>query len=582
MSSNIIGKVIGNLEVVSKIAAGGMGVVYRAEHRSLRTPYAVKILHTRFLEDKTSVERFRREAVTCSQLRHPNVVFVTDFGYDEALGLYLIMEFLEGMSLAHALKTQGAMTLARVARIGEQICEALEAAHALNIVHRDLKPDNIFLCAGGRRDLTKVLDFGIAQIQVKEDVEKLTRAGLVLGTPAYISPEQINGKAAAVGPGADIYALGSILYEMVGGNPPFTEGTDFEILSQHMFKAPEPISAARPDLAGSRLEALLNKMLEKRPEDRPESMTEVHQMLTEAIEELRERGLQDAFYQGKATGQRPRITGVDTGQFISMATPPPLRITNVIQRIKTSSPDSAAASLLNAFPGMAALQEEIFLLALWGVLQRDLLDQPLGSEPFKHALDHTRLFIEVVLNAASSEKAMDPTRLFRSLRDLFRLAEEDRQHAIVQAIQDQTHHHLFPFDILPEWAQPGSSGTWRAFKNLMTTEIKLPFNTRPKMKVVTVNTPEAVPNAAPAAAEAAAAPAPTLAPATAAAPNATAQMHLDESIDEGPESVEETDYEGSLAYKLNQDLSIKTLKNVLSHEIKLFGRAKKKTPKDDA
>ncbi len=593
-----IGKVVGNLEIVAKIASGGMGTVYRAEHQTLRTPYAIKILHPRFSEDHTTAERFRREAITCSQLRHPNVVFVTDFGFHDDLGIYIIMEFLEGQPLSQAIKGTK-MALSRVARIGEQICDALEASHAMNIVHRDMKPDNVFLVHGSRSDYTKVLDFGIAQIQQGEGVEKLTRAGLVLGTPAYISPEQINGKAAAVGPGADIYALGAILFEMICGAPPFTEGTDFEILSQHLFKAPAPISAHRPDVAGTRLEALVAAMLGKKPEERPASMSAVHTMLNEAISELREMGIQDAARHGISSGDLPRL-GADTGQFPATMTPPPLRITNVIQHIRTNSPDSAVATLLSAFPGMASLQEEIFHMALWGVLQRDLLDHPLDTSAFKHATDQLTLFVQAVLNAASDDNGPKPDRLFRSISDLFTLSDKERQVALIRAMQPLTTHHLFPFDVLPEWARPRTTGTWGAIKSLMTAEIKIPTFSRPKLKVESPSgsVPDEI-NAA-----IAGPPPPPIETgqdprrgAPAKVVKGTVVMHYDEPAPTPPPSPEaqapkapnppsteapkversEDDggYEESLAFKLNQDLSLSTLKTVLSHEFSLFKRKKK-------
>lgn len=646
MSDALIGKSIGNLEIVSKIASGGMGTVYKAEHNTLRTPYAVKVLHSNFHHDKTSMERFRREAMTSSQLRHPNVVFVTDFGHQSDLGLYLIMEYLEGDPLSQVLQKNKAMSLGRTARIGEQVCDALEAAHALNVVHRDLKPDNIILVRGKRHnDLAKVLDFGIAQIQQSDDVEKLTRAGLVLGTPAYISPEQINGKAAQVGPGADIYALGAIFYEMVGGTPPFTEGTDFEILSQHMFETPAPISSLRSDLADTALEKLLTDMLAKRPEERPRSMGEVHQRLNEAIDELKERGVQDTFYQSNsASGDRARRSG-DSGLY-SLATPAPLRITNVIKHIRSNSPDSAAASLLNAFPGMVNLQEEIFLMALWGVLQRELMDLPINSERFNQATDHFRLYVEATLEASDKSDAVNTARLLRSVAEFFKLSDQARQQPIIAAIQPLTRHHRFPMDILPEWAQPRASGTWQAFKNLMTTELRLPFGSRPRMKAVEL--PEDTPAATPPPTEATATPpqaavqveapqkpAPTLEPAPiqhssttshsglsqlppaplpgmferktprpkhriqATAPSQPRRLDpldalleadtdaLDiETATEGldshdaDETISDERYEESLMDKLSQDVSLRSLSSVLTHEISFFKR-KKKTPSDD-
>ena len=608
LASNAVGHKVGNLEIVSKIASGGMGTVWRAEHQSLRTPYAVKVLHARFSTDATVAERFRREAIALSKLRHPNIVFVTDFGFHESLGIYLIMEMVEGVSLAKLLsKMGGALPLNRGIRIAEQIAEAIQAAHELGIIHRDLKPDNVMiLLEGRRRDHAKVLDFGIAQVQQGEGTEKLTRAGLVLGTPAYISPEQINNEAAEVGPGCDIYALGAILYELLAGKPPFNEGTDFEILSQHVFKAPEPIGKHREDLSGSSIESLVAQMLLKRPGDRPTSMDEVAERLRSGVLELADAGVSDASYAGRVTSEMMAAGGQrDTGQFGTL-TPPPLRITNVIQNIQLSTPDSAAAKLLGAFPGVAALQEDLFHMAMWGVLQRELLDTPLDSPEFSAACSQLTLLTEAALNAGTAQReGFRVERIINCLRDTMRLADEARQREMVIALQSLVSHHLFPEDVLPEWAAARSkadTGGWKAFKNIMTMELRLPFGGKePKMAEANISRLAAGPPSGNAVVADLdddpetstwndhAQPVPTPAPIERSSVPQPRQarkwapgMVFDESgggaLPPASQSSQKQAEEeaASLADKLRGEVSVESLKSVFSHEFRLFGKKKDK------
>ena len=269
-----LGATVGNLVLVAHLGTGGMGTVYRAEHRALRTPYAVKVLHPQFSESPETIERFRREAVACSQLRHENVVFVTDFGVEAGLGIYIVMEYLESDSLKQVLRGRGRLPMGRVNRIIEQVCDAMAAAHRLEIVHRDLKPDNIVILRDDlRRDFVKVLDFGIAHIRGAGD-EDLKEQAVTVGTPAYIAPEQVTGQG-QIGPAADIYSLGCILFELLTGTLPFPRtGNDLEQLGLHVTAQAPLLSVRYPALGGTRIEALVGSMLEKQPARRPASMPE--------------------------------------------------------------------------------------------------------------------------------------------------------------------------------------------------------------------------------------------------------------------------------------------------------------------
>ena len=559
-SSNVIGKSIGNLKLVSRIGVGGMGTVYRAEHKALGTAYAVKLLHTQFSMDETTAERFRREAVTCSQLRHPNVVFVTDFGFDEDLGIYIIMEYLEGSSLRAVLDDKEKLNIGRMVHIGEQLCDGLDAAHRLGIVHRDLKPDNIMLVHSGYdNDCTKILDFGIAQIKTPagaEDLEKLTRAGLVLGTPSYISPEQINRKAAIVGPGADIYALGIMFYQMVTGKIPFSGNSEFEILSQHVFKIPNPISTIRPELEGTLLDKLISKMLEKNPKDRPQSMHLVKRCLADALRELRERGHQDAFYAQEEFEQASN-TDIDSDMF-RVHSPTPMGITNVFQQLTTKNSDSNVANLINALRGLMSVHDDLFFLAVFGVIQREWLDASLQSEEFAQLNKQIYVMLKLLLGSSKDESSLSETqsKVFRTLKNMFDLASDDkeRQQALVLVLQPLTTHRLFQSDVLPLWAQVSASGTWSIFKAMMTTEIRLPFGVALKPEVNS-EAEDVWPAAESKDEEKAVAPEP-----------------------EGNELEGNTSgVEGNkgIGYKMRQDISLKSIRNVLNHEISIFGKSKK-------
>ncbi len=256
----------GKYKVGPLLGEGGMGQVYKATHVMMRKDVALKILHPNMGLRPEIVERFRREAESAARLAHPNIVQVLDFGRAADSTFYLVMEFIEGRSLARII-AEGPMHWKRACRLGIQMLKALEEAHKAGIVHRDLKPDNIMvlLDAGGEETI-KILDFGIAKLGESEGGVQVTQAGMIFGTPSYISPEQAQGRP--VTHRADLYAMGVILFQMIAGRLPFESSSPMDLLGMHIHQPPPRIRSFVPDVPGE-LEVLILKAMSKKPEDRP-------------------------------------------------------------------------------------------------------------------------------------------------------------------------------------------------------------------------------------------------------------------------------------------------------------------------
>lgn len=271
----LLGAIIdGRYRIDQRIGDGGMGVVYRASHVILQKLFAIKVLRPELARDPEVVQRFVQEAKAASAIGHPNIVNINDFGQTEDGSVYLAMEFLVGQTLAQAMAA-GPLLYPRALDLFVQISAALDATHAHDIVHRDLKPENVFLKREGRDpDVVKVLDFGIAK--VRNAAAKLTRTGMVFGTPHYMSPEQAAGQP--VDHRSDIYSLGVIMYQTLAGQLPFIAESFMEIVTKHMYEPPAALSAGTHALPPA-LEALVMQCLAKKPEDRPQSMREVQAVL---------------------------------------------------------------------------------------------------------------------------------------------------------------------------------------------------------------------------------------------------------------------------------------------------------------
>jgi serine/threonine-protein kinase len=236
----------GKYKIIRLLGEGGMGCVYHGEQPMGTTvrKVAIKTLHKHLSADPKIQARFEREVGTVAELQHPNTIQVFDFGTTDDKQLYIVMEFVEGASLARTLETGGPLTPERTRRILEQVVGSLEEAHAMGIIHRDLKPENVVLTQrAGKSDFVKVLDFGIAKRGGEEDKneQKLTQQGMVLGTPPYMSPEQFTGRP--IDARSDIYSLAVMAYEMLTGRLPFEADTAWEWASKHMTQPPTPIES---------------------------------------------------------------------------------------------------------------------------------------------------------------------------------------------------------------------------------------------------------------------------------------------------------------------------------------------------
>jgi len=257
--------------VESLLGEGGMGLVYRVTHTRLNKPLAMKVLRRENTGDPEVLARFRREAESASNIGNQHIIDISDFGELTDGSTYFIMECLDGSDLIDAIDSVDRMPEERAINIAIQVCRALGAAHDAGITHRDLKPENVFLIRRDEvEDFVKVLDFGIAK--VAHGPSRLTRAGEVLGTPHYMSPEQCEG--AGVDHRTDIYALGVLLYEMVTGHVPHDADTMMGILTKHMYEEPIPPRVRVPHVSDE-LEMLIMRCLEKTPERRYQTMQEV-------------------------------------------------------------------------------------------------------------------------------------------------------------------------------------------------------------------------------------------------------------------------------------------------------------------
>jgi serine/threonine-protein kinase len=359
----VLGTTVGSWRILNKLSVGGMGTVYRAEHTLIGKFAAVKVLHPELSTNHDIVNRFFNEAKATTSIKHPGIVEILDFGYMPAKyeggngDAYLVMEFLDGMSLARRLKTRGRMGEGDAAILLRGVCSALSAAHAKGIIHRDLKPDNIFLIPDPESALgerPKLLDFGIAKLTEPGLAGSNTKTGAVMGTPTYMSPEQCRGTG-EVDLRADLYSLGCILYELVAGRPPFTNQGAGELIGAHLYVQPERPSKHQPGLS-TETETLIMALLDKHPPNRPQTSKELGQRLMLIAQK-----------QGWITNTSP--TGITAESLRDLPVPVPSIVTKPDARVHDSENDAmTSTSTPTAFSAEEAL--------LADVSRVDVVDKP--------------------------------------------------------------------------------------------------------------------------------------------------------------------------------------------------------------
>ena len=285
-SDQMIGQLVGSWRVVKLLGEGGMGAVYMGEHPAIGSKVAIKMLHPRFDADARIVERFFNEAKAVNVIGHENIVNILDFNVADGGRHYFVMEFLHGRSLQALVQSGAPVPLERAGPILLQCCRALQAAHDRGIVHRDFKPDNVFLVdQAGLTDFVKLVDFGIAKLTDSTGAH-LTQTGTVMGTPAYMSPEQAAGDS-SIDARSDIYSLGATMFQMTTGTVPFAAaGPSFgRILAAHL-QQPPPLPRALNPKIPAEVEEIILKTLEKHPDDRYQSMSELHDALLGCMQRL--------------------------------------------------------------------------------------------------------------------------------------------------------------------------------------------------------------------------------------------------------------------------------------------------------
>jgi serine/threonine protein kinase len=397
----------GRYRVLKRLGQGAMGTVYLVHDTQLRRRVALKVPHFRAEEgtgggqERRDLDRFFREARAAAALDHPNLCPVYDVG--ELKGVpYLVMAYVKGRPLSRYIDSSRLMPERRVAKIVRKLALALQAAHTRGVVHRDLKPSNIMV--NSRRELI-IMDFGLAWVVGREH-QRLTRVGIILGTPAYMSPEQVSGKAEALGPCCDIYSLGVIMYELLCGRVPF-EGTEAFVLGQILFGEPIAPSMRRPDL-DPRLEAICLKAMAKKPEERYATMEEYAAAVLKYLRPKRDGALPP-----------PRV---EPAEEPAVAAEPPTRVIPE-NHVPSSPPTPEPATEGDRADEVlvAPLPDDLPLWLAWHrwtlIIEHFVLG---GSRRHVDERDYEKLYRTLVQNFRSSAATAEASRreFYRRLEDL--------------------------------------------------------------------------------------------------------------------------------------------------------------------
>jgi serine/threonine-protein kinase len=273
-------KQLGQYRLIAPLGAGGMGEVYLAEHRMLKRPCAIKLIHPQKAGDPHVLARFEREVRMTARLSHWNTVEIYDYGRTDDGTFFYVMEYLPGLSLEELLERHGPLPAERVVHLLRQTCQGLREAHAIGLIHRDIKPGNIFTAQrGGLFDVAKLLDFGLVKPVAEVPSARLTHDGAISGTPHFMSPEQARGHH-DLDARSDIYSLGAVAYALLTGRPPFERPSPLEVMVAHARDDVVPPSQLQPDVPAD-LERVVLTCLAKRPEDRFQDTDSLEQALAE-------------------------------------------------------------------------------------------------------------------------------------------------------------------------------------------------------------------------------------------------------------------------------------------------------------
>jgi serine/threonine-protein kinase len=374
-AGDLLGTVIADrYHIEKKLGEGGMGAVYLGEHVKMGRKSAIKVMTQSMANDPEAIARFNREAANAARINHPNVCAIYDFGETDDGLIYLAMEFIEGESLNDTLHREGALSPARAADILKQTADALHIAHELGIVHRDLKPDNIMLARGrGDTDLVKVVDFGIAKAMTGEEGQKVTKTGLVVGTPEYMSPEQLSGDV--LDGRSDLYSLALVFYRMLTGTLPFHADTAQETMIKRLTDDPMPLAQAAPGTEfPPALQETMNKGLARMPSERYADATAFAKDAVAAVSNM------------KDTGPRPSMTEARTQVLDAGATEllPETRVSKAAMQRPEDTPATPAprpSPPTTRKAPLAAIVGAVVVIAGGGGLAAILLGGDNGPDP---------------------------------------------------------------------------------------------------------------------------------------------------------------------------------------------------------
>ncbi len=390
----LVGTTLGNrYQLTERLGAGGFGAVYSARDERLDKLVAVKVLAPTVAETPAALTRFRQEAIAAARVGHEGIVNVTDFDEDQATGLhYIVMERIEGCDLAQLLDAEGRMPLVRALCIVSRVAQALAAAHARNIIHRDLKPANILITSvGAVSDFPKLLDFGISKmIRFEDTSHTLTGAGQVVGTPRYMAPEQGTANVPVDGR-ADIYALGTILYEMITGAVPFTGSTHYEVIHFKLSRDPLPPSVIFPELPETLdVDRLVLKALARDLDDRFATMADFEEAvraLLAKIDPAAEARVHPAAPPPRPSSEMAAVTPPSTSSTRALVPTPSSQIRSVVSGRTVLEQRRSRWPRRLAIVGGAAVVGVLTAVFLFGSGHRSHTSQPAAVAPATPATD---------------------------------------------------------------------------------------------------------------------------------------------------------------------------------------------------